>query len=265
MSVEKTAEYNLEEYENPQLYDMENKGTEEVDFLRKWAQKIGITGTESFILDVACGTGRVTLPFVEAGYALIGIDIHEGMLEQAQRKTPNGAAVRWLQQDCTQLSVGEPVSLAYTVGHSFQHFLTNELQDRLLRGVRSAMTDEGIFIFDTRYPSDEELLQPAEEAYWRTITDEQGRKCDVSTKMVYDQMTQIQHYVTIRRSYELDKLVEERSATIDLRYTYPQEIERTLRNNGFELLHIYADWKETPLHQGAYDMIVVARATASRI
>jgi len=48
---------------------------------------------------------------------------------------------------------------AYMVGNSFQHFLTNELQNRLLQSVRSLLTDNGIFVFDTRFPTSDELLQ----------------------------------------------------------------------------------------------------------
>lgn len=67
----------------------------------------------------------------------------------------------------------------------------------------------GIFIFDTRFPSKEELIQPPTEEYWTTITDEKGRRCDLYTEMNYDSIQQIQHYITTRRFYEEDTLVEE--------------------------------------------------------
>lgn len=38
------------------------------------------------ILDVACGTGNVTLPLVQKGYDLIGVDLSEEMLTVAQQK-----------------------------------------------------------------------------------------------------------------------------------------------------------------------------------
>lgn len=48
------------------------------------AQKLHIQN--EWILDIACGTGRVTIPFIENGYQMIGVDIHEGMLAEAKKK-----------------------------------------------------------------------------------------------------------------------------------------------------------------------------------
>lgn len=87
---------------------------------------------------------------------------------------------------------------------------------------------------------------------------EKGRKCNLYTEMKYDSIQQIQHYITIRRFYERDLQVEELKTTIDLRYTYPQELERLLVVNGFEL-HIYNDWEGNELGEDCYSMVVVCR------
>ena len=162
-----------------------------------------------WILDLACGTGRVTIPFIENGYQMIGVDIHEGMLAEAKTKTTDCKKVKWLQQDCLQLNIEDTISLAFMVGHGFQHFLTNIHQNQLLTSIHHVLAENGIFIFDTRFPSKEELIQPSIEEYWTTVNDEKGRKCDLYTEMTYDSIQQIQHYITTRRFYEGDTLVEE--------------------------------------------------------
>lgn len=178
---------------------------------------------------------------------MIGVDIHEGMLAEAKKKTTDCKKVKWLQQDCLQLSMNEAIPFAFMVGHGFQHFLTNTDQNKLLTSIHHVLAENGIFIFDTRFPSKEELIQPSTEEYWTTISDEKGRKCDLYTEMTYDSIQQIQHYITTRKFYDEDALVEELKTTIDLRYTYPQELERLLVANGFELLHIYNDWEGNEL------------------
>lgn len=63
---------NFEEYHDPLLYDQENGQHEsEIPFLLKWAAK-----QKGLIIDLACGTGRATIPLAEKGFELVGVDVH---------------------------------------------------------------------------------------------------------------------------------------------------------------------------------------------
>lgn len=248
---------NFEEYENPVLYDQENAPfQDDVKFLVKWAAKV-----EGPIIDLACGTGRATVPLAEAGHTVIGVDIHNGMLTQAKRKTENrNLNIEWIEQDCTKLQLGVKSPLIFIVGNSFQHFLTNEEQDQLLSSVQNHLDNDGIFVFDTRFPSPDELLQPPTEEYWRSYEDEAGKKVDVYTISSYDTIQQVQHYITIRKQKDdNDQVIDEKKTNIKLRYVYPQEMDRLLKGNGFETLAVYKDWNETPLTQDSHQMIYVCR------
>ncbi|WP_010097976.1 class I SAM-dependent DNA methyltransferase [Ornithinibacillus scapharcae] len=242
---------NLQEYENPTLYDYENEGyTADINYLLKWAKQF--KGT---IIDLACGTGRATIPMADVAERVIGVDIHPGMLDQARMKSTN-LPIKWVEQDCTQLNLEVQSPLIYMVGNSFQHFLTNEAQDLLLSSVHNHLEDGGVFIFSTRFPSKEELLQPAEEEYWRSYQDPTtGHHVDVYTISNYDQIAQVQHYTTIRRSAEMP----ESRTEISLRYVYPKEMKRLAEAHGFEVLHMFQDWEETPLSNDSYDMICVLK------
>ncbi|WP_326135325.1 class I SAM-dependent methyltransferase [Cytobacillus horneckiae] len=37
-------------------------------------------------MDLACGTGRATIPLAIVGHTIIGVDIHKGMLDLAKQK-----------------------------------------------------------------------------------------------------------------------------------------------------------------------------------
>ncbi|WP_437828106.1 class I SAM-dependent methyltransferase [Niallia taxi] len=249
---------NSQEYDDPTLYDKENESfIPEIPFILKWATK-----KQGPIIDIACGTGRVTIPLAKNGYNLVGVDINEGMLAHAKKKAANlHLQIRWIEQDCTQLDLSIKSNLVYSVGNSFQHFLTNESQDGLLTSINKSLEVEGLFIFNTRFPSVEELLQPSTEEYWRSYTDNETlNTVDLFTISEYDSLKQIQHYTTIRKYKDnAGDIIKEKRTNISLRYVFPQEIERLLFAFGFEILHLYSDWNETPITNDSYEMIYVCR------
>lgn len=249
---------NSEEYEDPKLYDKENDAyLPELPLLLKWAEK-----QQGPIIDVACGTGRVTIPLAKNGHQLLGIDVHQGMLKEAGEKAGKlDIQIDWIKQDCTKLELNVMSRFIYSVGNSFQHFLTNEAQDGLLASVNQHLEMDGILILNTRFPSVEELLQPPTEKYWRTYRDDETQHTvDLYTISTYDSLQQIQHYETIRKYKNADgKMIEEKSTNISLRYVFPKEMERLLHAHGFEIIHLYSDWNETPLTNDAYEMICVCR------
>jgi SAM-dependent methyltransferase len=60
---------------------------------------------ESRFLELGVGTGRIALPFIQAGYDFTGVDISQAMMERLEQKlTPNSNYRYQLQQaDITQL------------------------------------------------------------------------------------------------------------------------------------------------------------------
>lgn len=249
---------NFEEYDNPILYDKENESyIPEVPFLLKWAEK-----KQGTIIDLACGTGRVTIPLAKKEYKLIGVDLHKGMLTAAKNKAYKlNLKIEWVEQDCTKLNLNRKSNLIYSVGNSFQHFLTNEAQDGLLESINKHLNSDGVFIFGTRFPSVEELLQPSTEEFWRTYTDSETQNTvDVFTISDYDSLNQTQHYTTIRKYKNIDgDVINEKRTNISLRYVFPKEMERILHAHGFEVLHLYSDWKESPITNESYEMVYVCR------
>jgi SAM-dependent methyltransferase len=254
-----TTHSNLEEYADPELYDIENAYDDDLELLLRWAAAQG-----GPVIDLACGTGRTTIPLAEAGHRIVGVDIHGGMLARARAKArERGVAIELYEQDCADFSVPVQAHLISMTGHAFQAFLTNEDQDRLLRAVRRHLAEGGVFIFDSRFPALDELTQPEEELPWRTLIDQHGRAMHESTIARYDPLAQVQHWVTIRRFESVPGLVEEERSNIWLRYTHPLEMRRLLNQHGFDVVAIHGDWNQALLARDSYDMVVIARKSGN--
>jgi ubiquinone/menaquinone biosynthesis C-methylase UbiE len=245
---------NAEEYEEPLLYDKENEEYQpELALLLKRAEE-----SSGKIIDLACGTGRMTIPLARHGFDCIGVDIHPKMLQQAKEKA-GSLPIQWIEQDGRSLCLDVKASLIFSVGNSFQHFLTNEDQDGLLSSVNRHLEMDGLFIFGTRFPNAEELLQPPAEEYWQSYQDGEST-VDLYTISRYDALQQIQHYTTIRKYKDAEgNRVDEQQTQIKLRYVFPKEMERLLIKHGLEILALYGDWQETPLTAEHHEMIYICQ------
>jgi SAM-dependent methyltransferase len=76
-----------------EIYDRLNDFDFDLDFYHKWCSKV--TGP---VLELCCGTGRLTIPLKKRGMDIIGLDITESMLETARKKA-EGMELELLQGD----------------------------------------------------------------------------------------------------------------------------------------------------------------------
>ncbi|WP_309299982.1 class I SAM-dependent methyltransferase [Priestia megaterium] len=152
-------------------------------------------------------------------------------------------SVKWVEQDCTQFDLKVKSDFIYIVGNSFQHFLTNEKQHAFLSGVYTHLNDGGIFIIGIRFPSIEELTSTEAEKYWKSYQDaDTGYTTEVYISSHYDAIKQVQHNLTTRKIRDYDKtIIKEITTKIDLRYTFPKEMEHLLTRSGFMITSVYGD------------------------
>lgn len=248
---------NLEKYEDAKEYDRKHENfLIDLPLILEWAPESGP------IIELACGTGRLTIPLAEQGHEMIGVDIHQGMLERAKTKAiDKDLTIQWFLQDCTQLSLPRSTKLMFMCGNSFQHFLTNEIQDALFQSVHRHLENGGIFIFDTRNPIMKELSKVDE--YEEYFTHSNGKQVAEYHKETYQPMTQILHCETERRFLNGKKIESIEKDSISLRYVYPLEMRRLLNEHGFKVLHEYGDWNKSSLTAKSPQMVYVCQKQRS--
>jgi SAM-dependent methyltransferase len=253
---------NLEEFSDPINYDMEDPSDTGVAFYRALAQEAG-----GSVLEIACGTGRVTIPIAKLGFPVTGLDIVPGMLAQARSKSP-GLPVRWVEGDARTFDLGESFRLIFLTGNAFQAFVTNAEQEALLQRVRAHLVDEGLFAFETRnplLPNTEtqvgffvQLETNTKEKEWPSFINANGYEVRVSTTQVYDHVAQVVHLTSYKRWHDGTE-EHMKMARTALRYTFPQELAALLLYNGFTIVRQYGDWDLEPLSATSPSIISVCR------
>src|SRR5215475_3680498 len=146
-----TAEKHLYDSFIADYYDtspMVTMRTQDVAFYSRAAHQYGDP-----VLELGCGTGRVTLAIAEAGYRIVGLDISEKMLERAAEKRrvlgrETQERMQLLQGDMTRFELDEKFRLIIIPFRPFQHILEVEDQIRCLECAKKHLARDGRLIVD---------------------------------------------------------------------------------------------------------------------
>ena len=101
------------------------------------------------ILEIACGTGNVTIPFAKKGYNILGLDISKDMLMIAKNKAlENNINILFIEQDMIDLELEEKFDCILSMCDGINYIVDiNDLM-KVFQGVYNALEDGGVFIFD---------------------------------------------------------------------------------------------------------------------
>jgi ubiquinone/menaquinone biosynthesis C-methylase UbiE len=78
------------------IYDGMNTHMDDLPFYKRWLPK----NKDTRILELCCGTGRLTLPIASEGYDITGVDYTPSMLQKAKMKaTEAGLNIKFVEKD----------------------------------------------------------------------------------------------------------------------------------------------------------------------
>ncbi len=248
---------NLIEYDDPIVYDWENHDFDpDGPFFLTLAQQLGGPA-----LEIACGTGRLTIPMAEQGVEITGLDIVPGMLARAKEKAPH-LPIRWVEADARYFNLGMQFRLIFMSSAGMQHFLTRADQEAALACVRAHLAPEGRFVFGVLFPHARNMETCETEQEWFVYTNDLDQEVRVTGTDSYNDLSQV-HTETAYRRWK-DETGQEilQVAPLSLRYFFPQEMDLLLQHNGFEVLERYGDWDRSPLTSESLMMIFVCQVSS---
>jgi SAM-dependent methyltransferase len=96
------------------------------------------------VLELGCGTGRVTIPIARAGAEIVGLDNAPAMLAVARRKAAEaGVRVHWVTADMRDFRLEQRFGLVIIPFRSFLHLLTDADQEACLRRIQEHLLPGG--------------------------------------------------------------------------------------------------------------------------
>ena len=217
------------------------------------------------VLELGCGTGRVTLPVAEAGVDVVGLDFSSAMLDAARTKSqrlPSGSgSLTLVQADMRDFSLDTSFGLVIIPFRGFLSLLTVEDQTKTLLNVKRHLAPGGRLLFNIFVPALDMLVQDGDVPYhYRDVTDpDTGARLVLSQQSSYDNHNYVMNTRVI--ADELDEegtMVRRFYREFQLRYIHRWEMHHLLRVCGFEVLDLYGDFLRSPFNETSTEMVWVA-------
>ena len=213
--------------------------TEDVEFYVEEARTSG-----GPVVELACGTGRISVPIAKAGIPLIGVDASAGMLEIA-REYGNAEGVGELLDlrlgDMRDPPVTERVPLVLIPFRSLLHMTTEADRLRALGAAHELLVPEGRIVFDVFAPSSEDVR----DTHARWIEREPG----IFERADWDEGSRTLT-LSVRRGAE--------ASTMHLAWLSPPEWRLLLDRAGFDVDAQWG-WFDRRPYRGGEDVVFAGR------
>lgn len=219
-----------------EFYDLVNgKYLDDIEFYKN------ICSNGKKVLELCCGTGRLTIPLFESDINIEGLDINNSMLSRAREKADNKSLnIKFYNFNITEFQLNAKYDIIIIPFNSLQCIYNNRDLELVFKNIHQHLTEGGLLIFDLYNPSIE--LMVSRQIKEQIVFKGKGPKgiIEIYEKSSYDSKWQVQK--AIWSIYE--KSVFQGEYNLDTRCFYPQEIDMLLRYNNFNIVNKYGDFKK---------------------
>jgi len=249
-----------------EIYDLQFEGYEEdISFYVGEAER-----ATPPVLELACGTGRVTIPIAQAGVEVVGLDSSPEMLAVAQKKVARLSPevrerIRLLEGDMRDFSLDERFGLIMIPFRSFLLLLRVEDQKQALRNIHRHLRPDGRLALNLFVPDlaiiashSSPLGEPLKRL--KEVKDpETGHRIIIWETRHYDQNRQIiDNFFIYDELDEAGVVVKRTYRPLRLRWVYRCEMEHLLDLCGFRVEELYGGFNRQPFDENSREMVWVA-------
>lgn len=206
------------------------------------------------VMDLACGTGAISIPLAREGLEVIGIDMSADMLSMAQHKgREQGVSIHWLEQDMTMLELPFQVDTALCFCDSLNYVIEEDLLKQTFQRVYNHISCNGLFLFDCH------SLYQLKEIFGDNTFGINDEEISYVWQCDYDEEAQ-------SATHELSFFIQEegnqyrRFDEVHKQQGYPlDKLKIWLKECGFKVLEVTADFSEEAPHDKSHRWFIVAQ------
>jgi SAM-dependent methyltransferase len=208
------------------------------DLIKKYSIKA------NSILELGCGTGKHAILLVQKGYEIVGVDISQNMVDQAQKiilkNKSLGRKVSFSCADIRSLNLNKKFDAVISLFHVVSYQTTNQDLQKTFSVAKNHLNENGIFIFDCWYgPA---VLTQKPETRIKRLENEKVQITRLAEPKIYanENCVDVNYQIYLHDKYK--KHTCEFKETHKMRYLFKPEIELLLEQNGLKLVG-FEEWE----------------------
>jgi SAM-dependent methyltransferase len=209
------------------------------------------------VLELACGTGRLTIPLARDGHRFVAMDTAPAMLDAARVKARAAeVAIDFVLGDMRSFDLRARFGLIIVSSNSLAHLLDNDALRASFRCIGRHLALDGVLAFDIVNPDVKTLARADSEIVRLDQGPNPSSAVAVEEQALYDPVRQVRESVWRLRG---DAGAVTELAPLRLRQIFPQELPLLLEAAGLELLARYGDFERTPFTAASLNQVCIAR------
>ena len=198
------------------------------------------------ILELMCGTGRVSIPLINEGYSLTCVDYSEDMLEVFKRKINNKDSVDIVCQDVCNLKLEKSYDLAIIPFNSIAEITDYKKRKQAIQGVYNHLEQNGTFLCTLYNPSYRVKSADGNTKPLGEYNIDDDKKLIVTYFNTFSEKEKLISGVQFYEIYDSrNHLIEKRYLDINFSVIDKEEIVDVATSVGFSLKEIYGDYQKS--------------------
>ena len=219
------------------------------EYLDKLFKEYGIE--DGLLLDLGCGTGKLTRILHEKGYDMIGVDYSYEMLDIA--KTQSDESILYLMQDMREFELYGTVCGIYSACDCVNYILEEEELREVFALANNYLDPGGIFVFDVNTP------YKYYELLGENTFAENREEGSFIWENYFDEEEQINEYDLTLYIQEEDGRYQRFEETHYQRCYDLNRIRVLLEEAGLEFIAMYDAYTKEPVSEESEKVLFVAR------
>jgi SAM-dependent methyltransferase len=236
------------------LYDIYVPATFDIDFFVKETQK-----SSGEVLELMSGTGRVSIPLLEAGVKLTCVDLSSKSNDILEKKLLQmGLKADVYQMDICELELSKKFDMIIIPFHSFAHITSPDDQRKALARIQQHLLPGGTFICTLGNPK---IRQKAVDGQLRLLRkyplpETQGSLLLLISENNNEADNQVVEAMQFYEEYDAKGVLQcKRLLELHFRLSRKDEFEGLAKDAGFKVKALYGDYAYSEFNEDSPFMI----------